>query len=583
MKKLILLGSIFLTMFHIYAYSTENINDLLWRYEVNEGSASLYGYYSPGIYGSYTLGTCVDRQTAGKIIIPTSLGGYPVKGIKSYAFMECSLIEGVIIPDGILNIGDYAFDDCTSIKEVEMPNSVTNIGSSAFMNCTALRDIILSENIKSIGSSVFSGCISLTDITLPCNITSVGYNAFKDCITLTNVTIKGETSQYKILGSGATSYSAFLGCTNLISATVVNADQCMFSGCTRLKYVTFLNGSEFIGEYAFSGCKSLERVVLLDGLSTIGQRAFHSCETLEQVNFPVSITNIGEYAFSGCNSLTNVRLPNSIIKIGNGVFSGCSSVIDVTIPQVICKKKISTYFSSYQSITNVVVADGVTTIGTNCFKNCKSMKTLRIPSTVRYIEEGALYGCEGLEKIIFEGDAPYVGEDVFIGTSRRMEICVAKGSIGWNGTASAELPEFWNGYVISHLSNSGDSGSGSGSGDEGLGGGSSGGESAIVDARYDLADDVADRAIANVEIDGDAAIESFVLKDGKVYDSVFRIVNTSASTAKISLPIGFIYEKFKGMKPLEIPATSTNLLTITRTKGDTFLLSREELVLEVQE
>jgi hypothetical protein len=116
-----------------------------------------------------------------------------------------------------------------------------------------------------------------------------------------------------------------------------------------------------------------------------------------------------------------------------------------------------------------------------------------------------------------------------------------------------------------------------------LGGGSSGGESAVVDARYDLADDVADRAIANVEIDGDAAIDSFVLKDGKVYDSVVRIVNTSASAAKISLPGGFIYEKFKGTKPLEIPATSTNLLTITRTKGDIFLLSREELVLEVQE
>jgi ferric-dicitrate binding protein FerR (iron transport regulator) len=88
-----------------------------------------------------------------------------------------------------------------------------------------------------------------------------------------------------------------------------------------------------------------------------------------------------------------------------------------------------------------------------------------------------------------------------------MEICVTNGSVGWNGTASAELPEFWNGYVISHLSNSGDSGSGSGSGDEGLGGGSSGGGSVVVDARYDLADDVADRAIANVEIDGDAYFE----------------------------------------------------------------------------
>ena len=93
---------------------------------------------------------------------------------------------------------------------------------------------------------------------------------------------------------------------------------------------------------------------------------------------------------------------------------------------------------------------------------------------------------------------------------------------------------------------------------------------------------VGDRAIANVEIDGDTAIDSFVLKDGKVYDAVVRIVNLSASEAKITLPTDYIYEKFKGTNPLLVPAASTNLLTITRTKGDTFLLFREDLVLEEQ-
>jgi hypothetical protein len=114
----------------------------------------------------------------------------------------------------------------------------------------------------------------------------------------------------------------------------------------------------------------------------------------------------------------------------------------------------------------------------------------------------------------------------------------------------------------------------------GVGGGSSSASTTIVqqvEASYTLTDHAADRAIASVTVDRDCAIDSFVLKDGKVYDCVVRIVNTSASEVHLTLPAGYVYETFKGAKPLTIPADSRNILTITRTTGDTFLVSREEL------
>ena len=111
----------------------------------------------------------------------------------------------------------------------------------------------------------------------------------------------------------------------------------------------------------------------------------------------------------------------------------------------------------------------------------------------------------------------------------------------------------------------------------GVGGSSGGGSAEPVDPRYALADHAADRAIASVTVDRDCAIDSFVLKDGKVYDCVVRVVNTSASEVHLTLPAGYVYETFKGAKPLTIPANSRNILTITRTTGDTFLVSREEL------
>ena len=78
-------------------------------------------------------------------------------------------------------------------------------------------------------------------------------------------------------------------------------------------------------------------------------------------------------------------------------------------------------------------------------------------------------------------------------------------------------------------------------------------------------------------VDGDCAIDRFVLKDGKVYDSVLRIVNTASKAVTLTLPDNYEYETFKGTKPLTIPASSRNILTITRTAAGTFLVSRREL------
>ena len=100
---------------------------------------------------------------------------------------------------------------------------------------------------------------------------------------------------------------------------------------------------------------------------------------------------------------------------------------------------------------------------------------------------------------------------------------------------------------------------------------------------YVLSSESQDCSIANLEINGDVSIDSFVLKEGKVYDCAIRIVNFSNKSVKVKMPKGFVYEKFRETNPLVIPATSTNILTITRTKADTFLLSREELLLDGEE
>ena len=98
-----------------------------------------------------------------------------------------------------------------------------------------------------------------------------------------------------------------------------------------------------------------------------------------------------------------------------------------------------------------------------------------------------------------------------------------------------------------------------------------------VESPYTLTNAVADRAIASVTVSDDCAIDSFVLKDGNVYDSVLYINNTAGHAVALTLPSGYVYKTIKGTHPLYIPANSQSILSITRVANNVFLVSREDL------
>ena len=100
-----------------------------------------------------------------------------------------------------------------------------------------------------------------------------------------------------------------------------------------------------------------------------------------------------------------------------------------------------------------------------------------------------------------------------------------------------------------------------------------------ADSRYELSSTPSDRSISSITIDSDYVIDAdkFKLTDKKVFDTVLRIVNEAGTDVTLTLPSGYTYETFEGADPLTIPANSRNLLTITRTDENVFLVSREKL------
>lgn len=99
--------------------------------------------------------------------------------------------KGVITFGGgeLKSIGNTAFMSCTTLKSVVIPDCVTHIEPGAFQNCTSLTNINIPDNVTRIDAA-FLGCSALTSISIPKNVTQIAQYAFSDCSSLTRVEVK---------------------------------------------------------------------------------------------------------------------------------------------------------------------------------------------------------------------------------------------------------------------------------------------------------------------------------------------------------------------------------------------------------
>lgn len=104
-----------------------------------------------------------------------------------------------------------------------------------------------------------------------------------------------------------------------LPATLKKIGSNAFNGCSKLKYINFPNGLEYIGESAFS-ITSIEELYLPDSLTAIEDFTFSNNDGLKFVYIPGSIKTIGEYVFSDCDSLEVIILGDGVERIGNNSF-----------------------------------------------------------------------------------------------------------------------------------------------------------------------------------------------------------------------------------------------------------------------
>lgn len=153
----------------------------------------------------------------GDVVIPSEVIDsdgvkHKITSIGDSAFMGCSGLTSINIPDGVTSIKNGTFLGCSSLTSINIPNSVTHIGDNAFYRCKGLTSITIPDSVTIIRNGAFTDCSNLTSITIPNSVTTIGYSVFDGCTSLASITYKGTTYTNKTqLTSALTSNGVIVG------------------------------------------------------------------------------------------------------------------------------------------------------------------------------------------------------------------------------------------------------------------------------------------------------------------------------------------------------------------------------------
>ena len=363
-----------------------------------------------------------------------------------------------------------SFNYVNTIKKVYIPRDYyTSIGSSAFINCTGLTNINIPNSITSIGNQAFYNCSSLTSITIPNSVTSIS-NAFNTAITTVTIdnnyivsyerttdsiaSIFGNQVQNYILGDSVTyigrnTFQSLLNVKSIIIGNnVTSIGHMVFQGCTGLTSITIPNNVTSIGNNIFYGCSKLSFVVIGSGLTSINYGTFSGCTAItsvgpvgsnSSVEIPNNITSIGSYAFESCINLTKVTIPSSITTLDSYIFSSCKKLTSITIDSdALVSKNYTTSNTINGSIgtsylAKYIIGSNVTSIGNYAFYSNYYLNELEVGSNVTSIGDSAFKNCSSLGIIkCLAMIAPTIESNTFQYIKSSGTLTVPSGSTGYD-------------------------------------------------------------------------------------------------------------------------------------------------------
>ena len=239
-----------------------------------------------------------------------------ITSVPDYAFDGKTLLNSVILPEGITSIGTYAFRG-TNIRRINIPSTVTIIKARAFQS-TPLMYLTFTEGsqLKTIEGWAFASCKLLQEVALPAQLETIGVAAFEYCESIKSVT----------MGDAVTYIEGWT-----------------FHGANAMQSIRFSDALEEIRPYMCRETHELAQVHLPANLKQIDELAFYDTPKLTEIEFPASVELIAREAFN-YSAVESVKLPINLQWLGEHAFSNNSNLKYIEFPSFIEQDNYTRYY-----------------------------------------------------------------------------------------------------------------------------------------------------------------------------------------------------------------------------------------------
>lgn len=462
--------------------------------------------------------------------------------IGKHAFDGCASLETLHL--NAQEIGNYAFYECIQLRKVSFEQTKT-IGNDAFYGCQKLSNIVLPDGLLQIGEQAFQNC-ALTEVTVPKTVLKTERESFSGCPRITiydtidpeakpceeycddcngspNSTVgfigigpawamwecaanhrwidheiivrSAETDEikYKVpmvsdptqrmyyctltssWGKNATfNFAAMDHIFPKIKGVPIKLNVAL----TRIRYPVNLSESQkkIYENYLVRSAKDL----VAHCIDSDDMESLVLCEPfgiLKKNNIDASIeyaTKAGAVSFSAYLmnyknerfGFTEPKLPSlslkepelwSLSKSAEGKIGRYKGLeTEITFPSEWKGKTVtgvadttSKVPENYLAITSVILPEGYTSIGDYAFYGCVNLEKITLPSTLQTIGKYAFHGCKKLKEIIMPDSLTTLGNEAFSNCSALQNVRFSKNLstipeyafYSCNQLAEVDLPE----------------------------------------------------------------------------------------------------------------------------------------------
>lgn len=377
------------------SYPHETTSEADFEYQVFNGVAVLLHY----------------NGNEKRVLVPSSLGGYPLYEVASCAFFWNDAIESITFSEGIQLLNSEAILECKNLKTVHLPSTVDFTGSKVAdfkcnvacgpHRCPSVETITVAEgnpNLVVVDNVLYSSDMTILRyypggdprevFQIPEGVISIGAFAFDNAKNLKEVIMPDSVVRLQM--------SSFEECHKLenvrISENCRVIDQYVFSE-TALKTIHIPASLELLYSGSFGNECMLETITVdpenpyyyaedgvlyghyVEGIQTDDCHIagdwlvkYPAGSNATVFTVPDGIIGLDQHAFDSAVNLQEIILPDSLHTIYSGVFWNCSGLAKLELPGSL-KKIYDSPIKQCTGITNLVIPASVELIGYNLVPN----------------------------------------------------------------------------------------------------------------------------------------------------------------------------------------------------------------------